>query len=279
MSVLVILTIMGNLLVIAAVYKNTNLQTITNYFIVSLAVTDGLIGFGTFPTLLMIQRPGVFYATGTCFMLIVLSLTPYCVSIYNLFAIAVDRYIAIIYPLHHLRWVTAPRAKAVIVLTWIASFLIMVGIVLLSKHSNYIEEIDCRLWNELIPLGVHILAFFTLFGIPLVIMIVMYIRIFLTARKQMRIIRAQLQVSGQETVEIHGKLKSAVMPCVVLGAFVVCWIPQLIFMLHTETNYCTRYSFNVVADIFVVMNSAINPLIYGWYNKEFRHAFKKMVII
>lgn len=44
MIILPLLAILGNILVIVSVYKEKSLQSVTNYFIVSLAVADMLVG-------------------------------------------------------------------------------------------------------------------------------------------------------------------------------------------------------------------------------------------
>lgn len=44
-----IVTIFGNVLVILSVYRERTLQTVTNYFIVSLALADLLVAIGAMP--------------------------------------------------------------------------------------------------------------------------------------------------------------------------------------------------------------------------------------
>lgn len=102
---LMLLIFAGNTLTILAISLSRRIRSITsNLFILSLAISDILVGT-TLPYHL------AFYMSGTtlgsfhtwCLMRFFLIIIACTVSIWNLIAIAVDRYIAIVYPLHYIR--------------------------------------------------------------------------------------------------------------------------------------------------------------------------------
>lgn len=93
-----VFSVLGNVLVCWAVFINSNLQTITNYFVVSLAAADIAVGVLAIPFSIVISMGfcSSFYLClfMACFVLVLTQS-----SIFSLLAIAVDRYIAIRIPL------------------------------------------------------------------------------------------------------------------------------------------------------------------------------------
>ncbi|XP_051983323.1 5-hydroxytryptamine receptor 1F [Xyrauchen texanus] len=65
----------------------------------------------------------------------------------------------------------------------------------------------------------------------------------------------------------------------ILGAFVVCWLP--FFLKEVIVNICLTCSTSAVLADFLTwlgyLNSLINPLIYTIFNEDFKKAFKKLL--
>lgn len=65
----------------------------------------------------------------------------------------------------------------------------------------------------------------------------------------------------------------------ILGAFVVCWLP--FFLKEVIVNICPTCSTSAVLADFLTwlgyLNSLINPLIYTIFNEDFKKAFKKLL--
>lgn len=95
-----VFSVLGNVLVCWAVCLNSNLQTITNFFVVSLAVADIAVGVLAIPFSIAISTGfcSKFYGCLfiACFVLVLTQS-----SIFSLLAIAIDRYIAIKLPLRY----------------------------------------------------------------------------------------------------------------------------------------------------------------------------------
>ncbi|XP_022669321.1 probable G-protein coupled receptor No9 [Varroa jacobsoni] len=117
--------IFGNLLIIAAVLASNKLRTVTNYFVISLAVADLLVGLTVMPYSITLE---VFQAWpfGSHFCKIWLAVDVWlCTSsILNLCAISVDRYLAITRPIRYRSLMSSKRAHLLIVLVWVTAFLI-----------------------------------------------------------------------------------------------------------------------------------------------------------
>lgn len=113
------------------------------------------------------------------------------------------------------------------------------------------------------------------------IMTVLYLKMFYAARKQLQKIQNQSEaITGRQTTSVLRKeLKAAMTPCIILGVLLICWIPQVILASIYIINPGSCFSYRqFIADIFIQINSGLNPLIYAWRNKEFRHAFKKILM-
>ncbi|XP_063237804.1 octopamine receptor beta-2R-like [Bacillus rossius redtenbacheri] len=64
---------------------------------------------------------------------------------------------------------------------------------------------------------------------------------------------------------------------IIMGTFILCWLP--FFMWYVITSLCDDSCYNpdsVVALMFWIgyLNSTLNPLIYAYFNRDFREAFK-----
>lgn len=96
--IIAVLSIVGNVLVCWAVAINSTLKNATNYFLVSLAVADILVGCLAIPFAITISigLPCDFYGCLflACFVLVLTQS-----SIFSLLAVAIDRYLAVKIPL------------------------------------------------------------------------------------------------------------------------------------------------------------------------------------
>ncbi|KAH0817002.1 hypothetical protein MTP99_016106 [Tenebrio molitor] len=63
---------------------------------------------------------------------------------------------------------------------------------------------------------------------------------------------------------------------IIMGTFILCWLP--FFLWYVSISLCTtcECSDTVVGILFWIgyFNSTLNPLIYAYFNKDFREAFK-----
>lgn len=96
-----IFALFGNGVVCYIVYSSPRMKTVTNYFIVNLAVGDILMSlfcvpFSFFPTLLLRYWP---FGSLLCHLVNYSQAISVLVSAYTLVAISIDRYIAILWPL------------------------------------------------------------------------------------------------------------------------------------------------------------------------------------
>ncbi|KAL3969491.1 insulin-like growth factor-binding protein 6 [Sarotherodon galilaeus] len=118
MSCISLITTALNLLVIISVSHFRQLHTPSNILLLSLAVSDFLVGLLLMP--LEILRSTTCWVLGDfmCFLYWYLTGNITCVSIGNIVLISVDRYVAICDPLHYSTRITVAKVKLSVCLCW-----------------------------------------------------------------------------------------------------------------------------------------------------------------
>ncbi|XP_065100162.1 adenosine A2a receptor b [Paramisgurnus dabryanus] len=290
-----VLAIAGNVLVCWAVWLNSNLQSITNFFVVSLAVADIAVGLLAIPFAVIISTGFCSHFHGCLFIAcFVLVLTQS--SIFSLLAIAVDRYIAIKISLRYNSLVTSQRAKGIIAVCWVLSVVIgltpMLGWnknVTRNTNSSCPQGMTECLFEKVVTMDY--MVYFNFFGcvlMPLLVMLAIYVRIFMAARRQLR----QME---QKLVHVHGhthgegsssrstlqkEVHAAKSLAIIVGLFAVCWLP--LHIINCFTLFCPQCErpqdwVMYLAIILSHANSVVNPFIYAYRIRDFRHTFRRII--
>ncbi|KAM3827328.1 5-hydroxytryptamine receptor 2C [Vipera latastei] len=172
--VIIVLTIGGNILVIMAVSLEKKLQNATNYFLMSLAVADMLVGILVMPVSLITILYDYAWPLPKqlCPIWISLDVLFSTASIMHLCAISLDRYVAIRNPIEHSRFNSRTKAIMKIAAVWTISMGISlpIPVIGLQDDSRVFVNGSCVLNDENFVLIGSFVAFF----IPLMIMVVAY---------------------------------------------------------------------------------------------------------
>ena len=285
-----LITILGNLLVCITVFSFRYLRTTTNYLILSLAFSDLLLGILVLPfsTLNTIVRE---WPLGSIFCNIYISTdVMLCtVSILNLFAISLERYLAVTKPLVYTRLLVFRRVMWIIGVIWLFSFLMGFVPILAgwNTHDGHIQNMAnpsvCVFeGNKIYVLLVAVGTYFA----PLIVMCAVYIRVFIIARGQVRqinqLVRQTVRMFNKDSKSRDPRLasdsKATVTLASVVTAFAICWVPY--FVLFTIKPFIS-FTIDPNLDLFVLwlgyINSMLNPFLYGFHNTEFRDAFMKIL--
>lgn len=275
LAVLILITIAGNVVVCLAVGLNRRLRSLTNCFIVSLAVTDLLLGLLVLPFSAIYQL-SCRWSFGRVFCDIYTSLdVMLCTaSILNLFMISLDRYCAVTDPLRYPVLVTPARVAISLVFIWVISITLSFLSIHLGWNSRSEANSTARRCHVQVNEVYGLVDGLVTFYLPLLIMCVTYYRIFKIAREQARRIN-HMSSCRAATIREH---KATVALAVVLGAFVICWFPYF-----TVFVYRGLHGDDAVNEVFedVVLwlgyaNSALNPVLYAALNRDFRTAYQQL---
>ncbi|XP_039231238.1 octopamine receptor Oamb isoform X1 [Drosophila yakuba] len=120
-----VLVIGGNCLVIAAVFCSNKLRSVTNFFIVNLAVADLLVGLAVLPFSATWEVFKVWiFGDLWCRIWLAVDVWMCTASILNLCAISLDRYVAVTRPVTYPSIMSTKKAKSLIAGIWVLSFFI-----------------------------------------------------------------------------------------------------------------------------------------------------------
>lgn len=258
-AILILVTLFGNILVCVSFYSFPSLRTICNYFIVSLSVADILVALVAMPFWFIVQLNDTafpsFFTSGLDMFWNCMDIFCGTASIMNLTAVSVDRMLAIATPFNYPKLLTSKKALIFIAFVWMYS-LVVAGLRLADwPNKSYFHFVST-------------VSFF----LPLSLVIVMYSAIFIVVKIQVHRIGT---TAGREHAN---EMKAAKTIAVVIGAFVVCWLPFFVFVAGTA-NHIKFSSQKEMLNVFkwmTYLNSCLNPVIYTCMNRTYRRAFQRL---
>ncbi|XP_073683422.1 muscarinic acetylcholine receptor M5a isoform X1 [Garra rufa] len=180
-AVVSLITIVGNVLVMLSFKVNSQLKTVNNYYLLSLAFADLIIGvfsMNLYTSYILMGR----WALGSlaCDLWLALDYVASNASVMNLLVISFDRYFSITRPLTYRAKRTPKRAGIMIGLAWLVSFVLWAPPILCWQYfvgKRTVPEGQCQIQffsEPVITFGTAIAAFY----IPVSIMTILYCRIY-----------------------------------------------------------------------------------------------------
>ncbi|KAG7499182.1 neuropeptide FF receptor 2-like [Solea senegalensis] len=227
-------------------------------------------------------------------------------SVFTLVAIAVDRFRCIVYPFK--QKLTIATSKLIIVIIWVLAVLIMFpsGVMLQVTKEQRVRIVlghnnDSRpfFWcrenwpNQEMRKIYTTVLFANIYLAPLSLIVIMYARIGFTLFKTaIPLMRASGTVSGEGSGNnklgmesrhtISRKKKRVIMMLLIVALlFVLSWLPLWTLMMLSDYASLTEHQYRVIniyvyplAHWLAFFNSSVNPIIYGFFNENFRRGFQ-----
>nr|QBL02595.1 biogenic amine-like GPCR [Tripedalia cystophora] len=274
-----ILIVIGNGLVCIAFIYNRRLRSITNHFVVSLAVSDLLVGAILVP----------FYINNSDDVHIVPPMIIFnlVASLANICGCTYDRYIAIECPLRYKSILTKRRIAFILTIVWITP-------VLLAPIPK-IWELEGRklgFTKSSLILATRIYIGIITFGILLacILLASVYINLFRVARRHMSAMQYLQKFQNKENGKkdsmksnaggkrrfsvrfLVKEIRATKLFAVVGLTFILCWLPLVYINLADVLKLTGMYTpaFQIIALYTIFGNSIINPMIYAFFQKTFR---------
>ncbi|RNA05878.1 histamine H1 receptor, partial [Brachionus plicatilis] len=193
-SIISFIAIFGNLLVIAAIVVDKSLRTVSNIFILSLSISDLMIGLFVMPlsgTIIIFDK--WLWGPHICRSWLSIDYIASTASIFNLFTLSVERYLSITYPLKFMTYQSKSKAKIAVLIVWLTSSLWIIPINLwshffkdkqrISIENNIVQR--CTTDFETDKIFKIVTTIFN-FYVPCIGMIAIYSKIFITIIKRSR---------------------------------------------------------------------------------------------
>ncbi|XP_035995626.1 trace amine-associated receptor 13c-like [Fundulus heteroclitus] len=281
LSLISMITVVLNLLVIISVSHFRQLHTPTNILLLSLAVSDLLVGFLAMPGEIYRNESCWFLGDNICCIYNYLCFIITAASIGDMVLISIDRYVAICDPLHYQTRVTERRVKVCVCLCWLCSALY---VILFIKDDLIQAGMNNSCYGECVTAFDIIAGTFDLiltFIAPVTSIIVLYTRIFVVAMSQARAMRSHITaIKLQLSVTTTAK-KSELKAARTLGVLVVVFLVSICpFYCIYLTGVELFSSFSVLAvDYLFYFNSCVNPVIYALLYPWFRKTTKLIVTL
>nr|XP_057937968.1 trace amine-associated receptor 1-like isoform X3 [Doryrhamphus excisus] len=261
--------------------KCRQLHTPTNLLLLSLAVSDFLVGLLVWPGEIYMRSSCWTLGDVLCFLYNSMSLIIMSVSVGNMVLISADRYVAICDPLHYNTKVTVKRVQLCVCLCWFFSF-VYCSIILKDQLTHPGESISC--YGECVvgmDVNTGVVDLVVNFILPLGVIITLYMRVFVVAVSQARAMRSHVtSVKLQHPVSVRAKtseFKAARTLGVLVLVFLGCFCPFYIVALTSGHKKMTLFVKYVL--YLLNVNSCLNPLIYVLFYPWFRRAVRLVVTL
>nr|XP_021516976.1 neuromedin-U receptor 1 [Meriones unguiculatus] len=294
---------LGNALTCTVILRHKAMNTPTNFYLFSLAVSDLLVLLVGLPLELYEMRHNYPFQLGAggCYFRTLLFETVCLASVLNVTALSVERYVAVVHPLQAKSVMTRTHVRRTVGAIWVLA--VLFSLPNTSLHGLQQLHVPCR---GLVPGSavctlVRPRAFYNLviqtttllfFGLPMLTITVLYLLIGLRLRRERKLLEegaesrkaTALQKRGPRRLQLRDRARRQVtkMLFALVVVFGICWAPfhadRLMWSLvsHWTEGLLLAFQFvHVVSGVFFYLGSAANPVLYSLMSSRFRETFRQ----
>ena len=279
-SVIALLSVLGNILVFIAFAKTQNLRISTNYYITSMAVSDLLWVTTNWPMYLS-SRLTVFGETAlpdfACKLGNFLTFVSYSVSIECLVLITVDRFIASVFPMK-VTMITRRIRVVLILAAWILPMAFLSPFLHFSRIAQDDEPYLCATdMNSELRINYIVVAFLLLYIVPLISIIILNVRTMKSLRRINPVIQGDGHFITRRRKQNQRTMKIFI--CITV-LFFLSWTPYYVFLCVSE--FLLKFSERAKQEMIFIfcqfflpfVCTAANPVILFAFSTNYRQALK-----
>ncbi|KAM9350127.1 neuromedin-U receptor 1-like [Symphorus nematophorus] len=290
--------VLGNSLTCTVILRYREMQTPTNYYLLSLAVSDLLVLLLGMPLELydLWQNYPFLLGEGGCYFKTFLFETVCFASILNVTALSVERYMAVVHPLKVKHMMTRAHVKRVIFMLWVLSMLCAVpntslhGIRVLEPMfgRQFPQSTICTIIKTWMYKWIILISTLVFFLLPMLIISILYLLIGLQLRreKMMTVVDTRCSFGPESLSRSHKQklskrnLQVTKMLCVLVVVFGLCWAPFHMDRLmwsyvdtSSDQHLMVYEAVHIISGVCFYLSSAINPILYNLMSTKFREMF------
>ncbi|CAH1785759.1 unnamed protein product [Owenia fusiformis] len=281
--ILMVLICTGNIPVLMSMYIYKCLHSVTNMFLVSLAIADLMMGlFGCPLDILILYVMPLTYGhhiqdKWLCAARLFSHDLSVGASVFSMVGIAIDRFIAVKYPLRYCDLVTHKRAGIYICIIWVYCIIVSSG--------NFVGDIIKFGPGDICRSNMVMDPKFALFlkcnlGASFLVSTIAHIVVAMFATHQRARVASELAAFNNNLAVAYKKQNRITKTMsLIVGMFILCWLPWVLLSLvkfkRPEPKWY-KHLFYFTVEISIA-NSLINPWIYAFQLKLWKKAMRNVL--
>ena len=276
--IVLIIGLIGNGLVIYVILNYGRLKTITNTYLLHLALSD-LVFLSGVPFFIssIITRSWIFGGFICKIFFLTQGVNQYT-AILILALLSFDRYLAVCHSAKSIMWRSRVNPNLLLTLVWILSFFLMLPIIIFTTLQQTVpSSVQCTI---ILPVSQSRSIYFIYiaytaiitFFLPILSMIYFHLRI---------IYRIHNNVPKQHRrslTSMRTRRKVTVLVLSVISVHIICFSPYWIFQMFATSELLPQTSrilipTSSITQSLLFVNSSTNPILYAFISELFRTSF------
>lgn len=289
--------VFGNIATCTVIIRNASMQTATNYYLFSLAISDLTLLILGLPNELSVfwqQYPWAL-GVGLCKIRAYVSEMSSYVSVLTIVAFSMERYLAICHPLRVYSMSGLKRSTRFILAAWSIAMISAIPFAIYTK-VNFVEyppgsgnySADSAICAMLLPdmpkFPLYELSSIVFFLIPMLVILVVYTRMGLKIKNSTKKMLGPIQgfVHG-DSRQTQSRKSIIRMLSVVVIMFFVCWAPfhaqRLLYIYAQDSDYYPDLNewLYILSGCLYYFSTTVNPILYNLMSMRYRQAFKQTI--
>ncbi|XP_014487522.1 PREDICTED: neuropeptides capa receptor-like [Dinoponera quadriceps] len=289
--------IFGNVATCTVIVRNASMQTATNYYLFSLAISDLTLLILGLPNELSVfwqQYPWELGA-GLCKIRAYVSEMSSYVSVLTIVAFSMERYLAICHPLSVYSMSGLKRPARFIFAAWSIAIVSAIPFAIYTKvnlveyppgSGNYSADsaICAMLLPDMPDFPLYELSCIVFFLIPMLVILIVYTRMGIRIRSSTKDALGPIQgcVHG-EYRQMQSRKSVIRMLSAVVIMFFICWAPfhaqRLLYVHAQESDYYPDLNecLYILSGCLYYFSTTVNPILYNVMSMKYRQAFKQTI--